>query len=331
MARLEGGVTSRVARAFWVDAPSIGALREEPVPAPAADQVLVRALFGAVSRGTETLVFRGGVPESERERMRCPHQVGNSPGPVKYGYSSVGRVLAGAPALVGARVFCLHPHQTEYVVEAGAVTILPDAVPAERAVLAANLETALNALWDARPLAGDRVSVVGAGVVGCLVAFLAAKIPGAEVELVDVRPQRAAVAAALGATFATPERAARGRDLVFHASGNPAGLETALELTSRDATVIELSWYGDRPVELSLGGAFHVERLTLRSSQVGTVSPNARRRFSHRERLALAVRLTADSALDVLFTEEGAFTDLPRTLARLADPDYDALCHRIRY
>lgn len=301
------------------------------MPDPGPGQVRVRALFGAVSRGTETLVFRGGVPESERERMRCPHQVGSFPGPVKYGYTSVGRVVAGAPSLLGTSVFCLHPHQTEYVVDESAVTVLPDGVPPERAVLAANLETALNALWDARPLAGDRITVVGAGVVGCLVAFLAAKIPGTDVELVDVRASRAPVAAALGATFAPPESARGERELVFHASGTDAGLRTALDCASRDATVLELSWYGDRAVMLPLGGAFHVERLTLRSSQVGTVSPNARRRFSHRERLALALRLAADPVLDALITEEGAFTDLPRTLARLADPAHDVLCHRIRY
>ncbi len=318
------------ARAFWVVRPGSGEVRDELVSAAGPGQALVEALYSGVSRGTEALVFGGHVPHSEFQRMRCPHQAGDFPGPVKYGYASVGRVVSGSSSLAGRRVFCLYPHQSAYVVAEAALVALPDDVPAERAILAANLETALNAIWDAQPLVGDRVSVVGAGVVGCLVAYLAARVLATDVELVDLQPERAAVASALGVRFALPEGAAGERDLVFHASGSGAGLSTALSLGGNEARVLELSWYGDQPVTLPLGQDFHVRRLTLRSSQVGQVSPNARARFTHHERLALALSLCADPALDALISGECALEDLPETM-RLSLSTSGALCQRVRY
>jgi 2-desacetyl-2-hydroxyethyl bacteriochlorophyllide A dehydrogenase len=314
-----------------VAAPGRGEIREEELPLPGPDQVLVRTLWSAVSRGTESLVFRGKVPPSEYVRMRCPHQRGEFPAPVKYGYSSVGRVELGAPELEGRIVFCLYPHQTMYVVDRAAVTPVPDSVPPERAVLAANLETAVNALWDACPQIGDRVTVVGAGVLGCLLARLLGRLPGAEVELVDVRPERAGVATELGVAFRHPADASPARDLVFHTSASQSGLKTALELLDDGGRVVELSWFGDQPVSLPLGEAFHVKRLAISSSQVGSVSPHARRRFTHATRLAFALSLLNDPAFDVLFSEEAAFDQLPETLARLSDPATSVLCHRVRY
>jgi threonine dehydrogenase-like Zn-dependent dehydrogenase len=319
------------ASAFWIARPGSGEIRDEALPEVGAGQVLVRTLYSAVSRGTESIVFRGRVPASEYERMRCPHQVGQFPGPLKYGYASVGTVAVGPETLRGRRVFCLYPHQSAYVVAADAVVPLPADVPAERAVLAANMETALNALWDASPLLGDRVSVVGAGVLGCLTAYLASRIPAVDVEIVDVRPERARVAAALGARFALPDAASRERDLVLHASGAPSGLRTALDLAARESTIVDLSWYGDAEVSLPLGQSFHVGRLTLRSSQVGTVSPRARPRYDHRSRLAAALSLCGDAALDVLFDGESDFRDLPAAMAELSASGGGPLCRRVRY
>jgi len=318
-------------RAFWSVAPGRGELRSEELLPPATGEVLVRALYSAVSRGSESLVFHGRVPVSERQRMRCPHQVGEFPGPVKYGYSNVGRVEAGNVELLGQTVFCLFPHQSAYVVPAGAVLPVPAAVPPERAVLAANLETAVNAVWDAAPRLGDRVSVVGAGVVGCLCAYLLARHPGVAVELIDLRPERAEIARAFGATFALPQDAQRERDLVLHASGREAGLRTSLDLAGTDATVLELSWFGDSEVSLPLGAAFHARRLGLRSSQVGSVSPRARKRFDHRARLALALELCKDPLLDLLIDAEIPFDELPEAMPRLTMPECGSLCYRVRY
>ncbi|MGW7715325.1 zinc-dependent alcohol dehydrogenase [Streptomyces chartreusis] len=322
---------NRAARAFWLRSPGEGEIREAVFPEPGEDEVLVRSLYSGVSRGTETLVFRGGVPESQHAAMRAPFQEGEFPAPVKYGYLSVGMVEAGPTALVGRTVFCLYPHQTRYVVPASAVTVVPDNVPAARAVLAGTVETAVNALWDAAPLVGDRIAVVGGGMVGCSVAALLARFPGVRLQLVDADPRRAEVAEALGAGFATPEDALGECDLVVHASATEQGLNRSLELLRAEGTVLELSWYGDRRVTLPLGEAFHSRRLVVRSSQVGTVSPARRATRSYADRLALALDLLADPALDALVTGESAFEELPEVMPKLTSGEIPALCHRVRY
>ncbi len=299
-------VTSE-ALAFWVREPGVGEIRTARLPAPGPDDVLVRALRSGVSRGTEALVFRGGVPADQYAVMRAPFQEGDFPGPVKYGYLSVGQVESGPPGLEGRTVFCLHPHQTSYVVPASAVVVVPDGVPTARAVLAGAVETAVNALWDAAPLVGDRVAVVGAGMVGCCVARLLAGIPGTRVTLVDVDPTRAGVADALGVGFAAPADADDGCDLVVHSSATSDGLQRSLDLLAPEGTVLELSWYGDREVTLALGGAFHSGRLRIRASQVGTVAAARRGRRTTADRLGLALALLRDPAYDVLLTGTSPF------------------------
>jgi threonine dehydrogenase-like Zn-dependent dehydrogenase len=320
------------ATACWIAAKGRAELRREPLPAPGPHDVRVRALHSGVSRGSEALVFRGEVPASEFQRMRAPFQAGEFPAPVKYGYCSVGVVEAGPNDLVGHPVFCLHPHQDRYVVPAAAVHRVPAGVPPARAVLAANLETAINALWDAAPQVGDRVAVVGGGVVGLLAGWLVARIPGCRVEVVDVQPARRGVAARLGLGFAAPDAATPDADLVLHASGTAEGLATALRLAAFESTVVELSWHGARAVTLPLGEAFHARRLTLRSSQVGHVAPARRARWTPARRLALALELLGDPVLDALVTDRAPFAELPSVLARLAgDAGAATLCQRIDY
>jgi threonine dehydrogenase-like Zn-dependent dehydrogenase len=317
------------ALAFWLREPGVGEIRATAMPAPGPGEVLVRTLRSGVSRGTETLVFRGGVPASQYAAMRAPFQQGDFPGPVKYGYLNVGVVEQGPPHLRGRIVFCLYPHQTAYVVPAEAVTVVPEDVPPERAVLAGTVETAVNALWDAAPLLGDRVSVVGAGMVGCCVARLLAGIPGVQVTLVDIDPTRADVAVALGVDFALPSGATDGRDLVVHTSATSAGLQQSLELLAPEGTVIDLSWYGDAEVSLKLGGAFHSGRLGIRASQVGTV-PASRRRTTG-QRLELALELLRDPAFDELITGVSRFDQLPDVMPQLASGALPALCHTVSY
>ncbi|MGW2703843.1 zinc-dependent alcohol dehydrogenase [Streptomyces sp. NPDC001340] len=319
------------ARAFWLRSPGHGEIRDVTLAGPAEGEVLVRTLYSGVSRGTETLVFRGGVPESQHAVMRAPFQEGDFPGPVKYGYLSVGVVEEGPRELVGRTVFCLYPHQSRYVVPVSAVTLVPERVPAERAVLAGTVETAVNAVWDAAPLIGDRIAVVGGGMVGCSVAALLARFPGVRLQLVDADPDRAKTAEALGVDFAAPGDALGDCDLVVHASATEQGLTRSLELLAAEGTVVELSWYGDRRVALPLGEAFHSRRLTVRSSQVGTVSPAARAGRGYAERMALALDLLADPALDALVTGESAFEELPEVMPKLAAGEIPALCHRINY
>jgi threonine dehydrogenase-like Zn-dependent dehydrogenase len=319
------------AHAFWLRAPGHGEIRPVALPEPGRADVVVRTLRSAVSRGTETLVFRGGVPPSQHVAMRAPFQEGDFPAPVKYGYLSVGAVERGPRELLGRTVFCLYPHQTAYVVPAGAVTVVPDDVPPARAVLAGTVETAVNALWDAAPLVGDRVAVVGAGMVGCCVARLLARFPAVEVTLVDVDDSRAEVAAALGAGFARPEDAAGGCDLVVHASATSAGLQCSLDLLAAEGTVLDLSWYGAEDVRLALGGAFHSGRLRIRASQVGTISPARSASRTTADRLSLALELLRDPVFDVLVSGESRFDELPGVMARLAAGSLPALCHTITY
>jgi threonine dehydrogenase-like Zn-dependent dehydrogenase len=320
-----------LSRAFWVVAPGRGEIRQEPLPDPSPDDVVVRARYSGISRGTEAIVFRGRVPPAEYQRMRAPFQAGDFPAPVKYGYASVGEIERGPRDLEGRTAFVLYPHQTRYVVPSASVHVLPESVPAPRAVLAANLETAVNGIWDAQPQVGDRVVVIGGGTVGCLAAWLASRIPGCEVELVDVNSHRAGVARALGVRFTSPDKVSESADVVIHASGSPEGLALAFLVAGFEARIVELSWYGDGAVPVALGGTFHSRRLTLTSSQVGSVARSQRARWDTRRRMRLALDLLAHDELDAVITGESRFDELPVVMATLSSAPGDALCHRIRY
>jgi threonine dehydrogenase-like Zn-dependent dehydrogenase len=319
------------ARAFWLVAPGRGELRNERLTPPGPDEVQVRTLYTGISRGTESLVFRGEIPLSQYSTMRAPFQQGEFPAPVKYGYCNVGIVEAGPPALLGQTVFCLYPHQDRYIVPVSAVTLVPALIPAGRAVLAANLETALNILWDAAPRLGDRITVIGAGVVGCLIARLAGKLPGCRVQLLDLDPGKAGIAESLDVRFTLPESAEDEQDIIIHASGAPTGLATALSLAGFEATVIEASWFGTQSVPLPLGEHFHVKRLHLRSSQVGHIATAQRSRWNYRRRMATVMELLDDPILDRLISGESPFEALPQTMAELSRNPPRVLCHRIVY
>lgn len=326
-----GNRGDQMARALWHVAPERCEIREETLGEPRPGEVRLRALHSGISRGSEALVFSGRVPPAEHERMKAPFMGGSFPFPVKYGYANVSRVEAGDVVLNGRTVFSLYPHQSLFVLPANAVIALPDDVPAGRAVLAANMETALNAVWDAQPGPADRIAVVGAGVVGCLVAWLCGRIPGTQVTLCDIDPSRARVAKALCVGFAAPGQAGADCDLVFHASGTPQGLSAAIALAGNEASIVELSWYGEGEVLVSLGGAFHSRRLKLISSQVGQVASSHRPRWTHRRRLEAAISLLSDPALDVLIAPAIRFEDLPKRLPDVLKAGSGILCQRVDY
>jgi len=315
--------------AWWTIGPGEGEFRTEALPAVSDGEASVRTLFTGVSRGTEALVVRGEVPVSERERMRAPFQAGEFPFPVKYGYLNVGTVERGPAALEGRTVFALFPHQSRFVVPETALLALPDGVPPRRGVLAGAVETAVNVLWDAAPLVGDRVVVVGAGMIGCAIARVAHGIPGVEVTLVDVDPARAATAESLDVGFALASEPPPRADVVIEASGAGEGLQLALRLAPADGEVVVASWYGSRPVALELGADFHSRRISVRPSQVGAVA--ARRRATHttRNRLALALRLLHDPAFDALLAGTSSWRQLPEVTAALAAGTAGELCHTI--
>jgi NADPH:quinone reductase-like Zn-dependent oxidoreductase len=324
----EQALTDELAQALWITGPGQAEIRPTGLGPQTDNAVTVRATVSGISRGTEALVFEGAVPESEWSRMRAPFQEGDFPFPVKYGYAMVGRIEDGPRA--GERVFSLHPHQDRFRIPSAAAFRVPDNVTDERAVLAPQMETALNATWDAAPRIGDRIAVVGAGVIGCLVAYLCARMPGMAVTLIDVNPERRAVADALGVGFALPGDSAGDCDLVFHASANQAGLDLALSLAGFEGTIVELSWYGAKPVTIGLGGAFHSQRLRLVSSQVGAVAEARRARWTHARRLALALSLCTDAKLDALVPDETPFARLPEKLPEILG-QAGTLCHLVRY
>jgi threonine dehydrogenase-like Zn-dependent dehydrogenase len=323
------GTVPKDARALWIVEKGRPAIL--PVRLPESEHLVeIETLCSAISRGTEALVLAGNVPESEHERMRCPFQEGSFTFPVKYGYSAVGIVRKGPAELAGRTVFVLHPHQDRFRVDPEMVVPVPETMPPERAALAANMETALNVVWDGRISPGDRVAVVGGGTVGLLAAWLAARIPATAVTLVDVQPDRSRLAARLGCDFALPADCPADCDLVIHASATSEGLATALAAAGSEATVIEASWYGRRSVAAPLGGAFHSRRLRLISSQVGDLPPWRRPRWSRRRRLELSLSLLADTALDMLLSGETSFSEIADAYpAILAEPT--TLCHLIRY
>jgi threonine dehydrogenase-like Zn-dependent dehydrogenase len=326
---------NNAARALWIEGPRQAALRSASVGEPGAGEARIAMLWSGISRGTERLVFEGRVPESEAKSMRAPFQEGEFPFPVKYGYCAVGRVEAGPTEWLGRTVFCLHPHQSRFIASLDMPRPVPENVPPRRATLAANMETALNALWDSGAGPGDRIVVIGAGVVGLLVAALCAGLPGADVTVVDLEASRAKIAASFGAKFvAAADFAALGEqdaDLVFHASASAQGLALALACAGLEASVVEMSWYGDAAVAAPLGGAFHAKRLRLISSQVGQVSPSRRPRWNYARRLDKALELLADACFDALITEEVAFEDAPRELPRILAPGAAGLATVLRY
>jgi len=328
---MAAGARDDTASALWYRDPGTVEIRREAIAPPGTGEMRVKTLYSAISRGTESLVFGGRIPAGEFQRMRAPFQAGDFPFPVKYGYAAVGRIENGGDDRRGKTVFALHPHQTAFNIPAGAAVALPENVPPLRAVLAANMETALNGVWDAAPGPADRIAVVGAGVVGSLVAYLCGQIPGTDVTLVDINASRAELAARLGVGFAEPGNASADCDLVVHASGSPDGLRTALELAGDEATVLEMSWYGDAAVNVMLGGPFHSRRLRLVSSQVGRVAPSHRPRWTHGRRLAAAVALLGDSRLDALLAPPVAFADLPERLPGILDAGSGILCQPIIY
>ena len=317
--------------ALWYVAPGRAEIRSEPLPDPGPGEVRVRTLYSGISRGTESLVLSGRVPDSEYDRMRAPFMGGAFPFPVKYGYAAVGRVEHGPADLAGRPVFGLYPHQDTVNLPVDSVVPLPDGLPPARAVLAANMETALNGVWDARPGPADRIAVVGAGVVGALVVWLCGGMPGAQVCLVDIDPRRAALARSLGVAFSSPDAAPGDCDLVVHATGSGAGLSTALRLAGMEATVLELSWYGSGEIPVALGGSFHSRRLSLISSQVGEVAPSHRPRWSRKRRLAAALDLLREPKLDALLAEPIDFRDLPARLPDILAPESGVLCQVVRY
>lgn len=324
-------MTSGISKSLWIERPCEAFVREQEIPELNTGENLVRTIWSGISRGTERLVFEGKVPVAEYSNMRCPAQAGDFPFPVKYGYCAIGRVEAGSDSLLGRTVFALHPHEDRFIAADNALHLLPDHLPPRRAVLTANMETALNAVWDSGAGPGDRILVVGAGAVGQMIAFITAGLPGAKVFVADLDPDKAGAVAALGAEFIGTERPRDDHDIVFHTSASAAGLNLAIGAAGREATVVEVSWYGDRTVDAALGGRFHSHRLRLSSTQVGAIPSARTARWNYGRRLQTALRLLCDDRLDCLITAEVVFDELPARLPEILAPGAPGIVTAVRY
>jgi threonine dehydrogenase-like Zn-dependent dehydrogenase len=311
------------ARALWLEAPGRAALRDAELPPLAAGWSRVRAISSAISPGTERLVATGRVPAEVAETMRCPYMEGEFSFPVKYGYSLVGQLDDGR------LVHVLHPHQELAHVRTSDVRLVPDGISPERATLAANLETAVTALWDARIAPGERALVIGFGIVGSLVARLLSRVAGVEVTVVDRDAAKRELAASLG--FHAMAEPAADYDVAFGASGAPEEVQVALDAVGDEGRVVELSWLGTREVRLQLGGTFHSGRKQLLASQVSHIPPYLRGRWDYARRTRLVFELLRDPAFDAHITRTVAFEELPRFYEELCAGGAGGLSIAVRY
>ncbi len=300
--------------ALYFTAPRQITLRPEPCPAPGPGEVRVRTRLSAISPGTEMLIYRGQMPSGMAADETLAALRGDLTYPLKYGYAAVGEVVDLGPGVAsdwfGRLVFAFQPHQRCFVASVTALHPLPDDVPPERAVLLPNMETAVNLLMDGAPLIGERVVVLGQGVVGLLTTALLARFPLAALVTFDRYPLRRQMGLDLGATLSLDPlasdavEAARahlgaqgfydGADLTYEVSGNPQALDLALQLTGFAGRVILGSWYGTKRAALDLGGRFHRSRIRLISSQVSTLAPEHTARWDKARRLDVAWQMLRD-------------------------------------
>ena len=308
--------------AYWVVSPNEGAIQPVPDPTPVLPgHSLVRAVAAGISPGTERLVASGRISADQDTVMGCRYMEGSFALPVKYGYSLVGIGITGA--LQGHRVFTMHPHQTLACVQDDHTVILPDHIGDARATLFPNLETAVNGVWDAALRPAEQAVVVGAGPVGLLLAFVLRRETGTPTIVMEPDADRAAFAADLPwvGEVLSPQDADGAHDVALHASGSPAGLQSALDTVGFEGRVIDLSWYGSTPVTLDLGTAYHHDRKRIQASQVGTVAPNHRGPDGHRVRNEAVLDLLKDDGLDALMARPEPFHQLPTLMQRVYSGD----------
>ncbi|MEN0004557.1 MAG: zinc-binding alcohol dehydrogenase [Bacteroidota bacterium] len=314
--------------ALWHLSSSTSSLLSSAIPAPKEGQCLVKSEFSLISLGTERLVASGAVPVDLHQNMRVPYMEGSFELPVKYGYSLVGQVVTQGYPLSGKKVHLMHPHQSYCIVEAEALTLIPEKVPIRRAVLASNLETAVNAVWDSQVQIGDRVLVVGFGMIGALTALLLQQIAGVEVYIAERLPQRRALAQQLDFQLLAEET---DFDITFHTSSSSSGLQMAIDRLGYEGTSVELSWYGTKEVSMQLGASFHQQRKRLIASQVGQVPGSKQNRWDYRRRKQLVFQLLQQEKFDQLLTHEISLSEAPALFGKLREGTLEGIGWTIKY
>lgn len=291
---------------------------------------LIKTLFTAISPGTEYLVYSGGVPKKLYVEMRCPYMGGDFSFPIKYGYSLVGQVLDGPTSLKGKLIHTLHPHQDYARISAEDVYVIPDGISPQRATLASNMETALNAIWDSGVNIGDKVLIVGFGIIGSLIARILSFIPQVEVDVLDVQPAKITLIEQLGFSIYKEEKEKK-YDLAFHTSGSGPGLQTSINNVGLEGKIIETSWYGDKEVNLCLGETFHSQRKLIISSQVSHLPACKSARWDYKRRKEVVFQLLLHPEFDAHITHTIAFHNLPKLFQSLKKNRCQELSYLVYY
>ncbi|WP_298982402.1 zinc-dependent alcohol dehydrogenase [Caldilinea sp.] len=316
-----------VRRSVIFTAPGKVVVRAEPIPQPQPGELLVQTLVSAISAGTELLFLRGEVPANMEVDSAIPALNGAVRYPLRYGYACVGRVIEAGEeqdrGWLGCTVFAFHPHASHFVASTAQILPVPDDLTPHRAALLPNMETAVNLVMDGQPGIGERVAVIGLGVVGLLTIALLARFPLERLLAVDPLPQRRGLATALGAHAAlAPEELTErsGYDLVYEVSGSPIALNTALALTGFAGRIVIGSWYGVKQAPLDLGGAFHRSRIRLLASQVSTIDPRWSGRWNKKRRIDLAWAMLRAVEIERLITHRLPVEEAP-TAYRLLEQE----------
>ncbi len=320
------------AHALWHVDPAHSVLRQQTLGKLTPGECLVKTRFSMVSLGTERLVCKGGMSPEAYGPMTVPYMQGAFSFPLTYGYSLTGEVIDGPQEWLGERVHAMHPHQDLCVIHSHDLTVVPGNVPLDRAVLASNLETAVNGVWDGQPIMGQRVLVIGYGLIGALIAHLVKPIPGIELHIHDIRGSRKELAIANGHhVWDAAESQPGDYDLIFHTSASSAGLQFAIDHTREEGRVIEMSWYGNQTVNLDLGASFHYGRNRIISSQVSRIASPALPHFDHHRRKSLIFQLLADDAYHKFLGEGIVFDQSPSFFSDLRKNSFPGMNAYFKY
>ena len=291
-------------KSYWIDKKNKGYFKFGEISSINSNEIVVKTLFSGISYGTEKLVYSGKVPKSQRNLMKCPYQEGDFGNDIKYGYINVGKVVDGDKSYLGNNIFSLYPHQDFYKIPSNEALIIPNKIPLSRCLLIPNLETAINAVWDTLPSAGDRILVIGAGIVGLLTAYLINKIPGVNLFIVDKDPSKRKITKKLGINFLDAIPKKFDARFIYECTGDHRILNSLKNNITVNSTICVLSWYGDKKSDIALGENFFSKRAKLIMSQVSKISP-ARYDLNNQDRRKIALDiLDASNDLDHLIEKK---------------------------